>query len=297
MTANRNIIIRQGDTFNHNIVLWNGVDSGGVRIPYPANSLQEAFTDNFNREDSATSLGSPWTARSGVWGITSNKAYLTASATLPVATIEAYSSDHEVSAILSGDNNTQGLTVRYLDENNFYRLILSKTFATIILSKCVDGNLTNVSNIGLSLNIDVRVTFKAEGDVVTISSQAAGGGAVVSNSFNITDASLRTGTKCGISGGTGETSQTWDDVVIKSKPVFSSEIRRSGDTPLSPSGDDILASFSTSSNDNIVALTLSSTDSGLLPPGKHLYDIQGILPGGKIKTFLYGIVMVVPEVS
>lgn len=296
MAAERNIRVRQGNTFVHTIVLWDGVDSGGVRTPYPADSLQEAFTDNFNRADSATSLGSLWTARSGVWGIISNKAYLTASATRAVATVEAYSSDHEVSAILSGNNNAQGLTVRYLDENNFYRLILASGFGNVVLHKMVNGVSTNLGGF-LGLSANVRATLKAEGDVVTISSQAAGGGAVASRSFDITDASLRTGTKCGISGGNGGTSETWDDVVVKSKPIFSSEIRRSGDTPLSPSGDDILASFSTSTISNTVTLTLSSDDSSALPPGRHWYDIQSITPERKVYTYLYGTITVLPEIA
>lgn len=296
MAAERNIRVRQGNTFVHTIVLWDGVDSGGVRTPYPADSLQEAFTDNFNREDSATSLGSPWTARSGVWGITSNKAYLTASATRPAATVEAYSSDHEVSAILSGSNNSQGLTVRYLDDNNFYYLRLATNFGNVTLWKRVDGVDTNLTGF-LGPSIDVRATLKAEGDVVTVSSQLVAGGAVFSRSYDITDASLRTGTKCGLMGGNGATSETWDDVVVKSKPVFSSEIRRSGDTPLSPSGNDVLASFSTSTTSNTVTLTLSSSDSGALPPGKHLYDIQSISPEGKVYTYLYGTITVLPEIA
>ena len=33
MTAKRNFYIRQGDTFTHTIIVWNGTDESGERVP------------------------------------------------------------------------------------------------------------------------------------------------------------------------------------------------------------------------------------------------------------------------
>jgi hypothetical protein len=78
---------------------------------------------------------------------------------------------------------------------------------------------------------------------------------------------------------------------------FHSDIRRSGETHLSPAGDEVLASFSASVDANIVTLVLSSSDSNGVPPGRHWYDVEAISPEGKVFTYISGEIIFLPRVA
>lgn len=86
-----------------------------------------AFTDDFNRADSATTLGSPWQVLSGsapghppVWGISTNQAYVVstyvASSTAydSIAYIDSDGGEFDISVTMAtlGNTNSTGLVFR-----------------------------------------------------------------------------------------------------------------------------------------------------------------------------------------
>jgi len=84
---------------------------------------------------------------------------------------------------------------------------------------------------------------------------------------------------------------------------YQSQIREYGYDNVSntPSGDPV-ATFSVSEQEvsgSTVRFTcsLSSADSDAVEPGKYLYDVQRVDGDGKIKTVLYGTVVVIPEIT
>lgn len=81
------------------------------------------FSDDFNRADNSSSLGSPWVSLQGTFGIISNQAYLSASAGdgQCVAYVETEQNgiiEAQLSAIGSGGD--AGIAFRIVDVNNFY---------------------------------------------------------------------------------------------------------------------------------------------------------------------------------
>lgn len=65
-----------------------------------------AASDDFNRADSTTTLGAPWTARDGVWGIQSGKAYPVTDTAWNYATVNVGAGDMEVITTCTGTPGT-----------------------------------------------------------------------------------------------------------------------------------------------------------------------------------------------
>lgn len=89
-----------------------------------------------------------------------------------------------------------------------------------------------------------------------------------------------------------------------SRSTFNSEIRTSGETSLSSTGDlfqnangTVFSVFDASVAGNVVTFTLPSNRSDIISPGKHKYDMQQIRPDGTVETLLSGEVVVMPKVS
>ena len=85
--------------------------------------------------------------------------------------------------------------------------------------------------------------------------------------------------------------------------VFESLVREAGYEELEPTPSGApLASFTVaeptvSGNAVSVVCTLDYEASEDIPPGKHWYDFQQTDDTGKIKTLLYGSIIVVPQIS
>lgn len=79
------------------------------------------MTDDFNRADSAVSLGGVWTARAGTWGISSNKAYLaTAGGGDDLATVDS-AADGDVQVTLTVLSALKAcLLFRWSDASNYW---------------------------------------------------------------------------------------------------------------------------------------------------------------------------------
>ena len=108
-------------------------------------------TDNFNRTDSTTSLGTPsdsgsaWVAQGGTWGILSNQGYKPLnSSSQQIATLESSVSNVEVQATFAVMPATwgAGLNARAADNSNY--LLLNANATLIELYKVVAGAFTQL---------------------------------------------------------------------------------------------------------------------------------------------------------
>jgi hypothetical protein len=123
------------------------------------------FTDNFTRADSITSLGSGWTALSGVWGISGNKATLITNAGENFAVRETGLKDVSITATIAGTSaDVQGITFRAADANNLWMLRFS-FLNEMVLVKRVAGVVTGVKWYTPLANGD---TVPTTGDVIKV---------------------------------------------------------------------------------------------------------------------------------
>jgi hypothetical protein len=83
-------------------------------------------SDNFNRTDSATALGTPsdggsaWSALSGTWGISSNKGYHVDGTGQSAAVLDAGAGDCTVQVTISGSVGDDGFIFRATDNSNYF---------------------------------------------------------------------------------------------------------------------------------------------------------------------------------
>jgi hypothetical protein len=167
-------------------------------------------TDSFNRADSAVSLGTAdsgqtWTALTGTWGISSNKAYLVTHVNQDTAYIDNALSDCAVQVTFNpvAANNSR-LVFRLTDASNFH-FVQSEGGSTYKHYKYESGGFTQLGSYA---------TTPANGDVLKVVLNGSSidtylNGTVrisVSNSFN------STATKHGIGGANGTpTAERWED--------------------------------------------------------------------------------------
>ena len=121
-------------------------------------------SDNFNRSYSATTLGTPsdggaaWSAISGVWGVSENKAYLANGASLAVAVLESSATDVDVQLTVSNLSGGQdiGVIARASDDNNYILGVVGGDVWRIY--KKVSGGYTSLGSAsGTPANGDVVV--------------------------------------------------------------------------------------------------------------------------------------------
>lgn len=149
-------------------VAGRGLDGGGGHDLYvvPDGDILRNETssvlDNFDRANSTSTLGSPWTSRLGTWGISSNEAYLvTNSTTHNIATISH--SYKNISAILTFGSTVQdgmGIAWRWVDNNNFYAIYRANSGTELTLIKRIGGTVssTTISGVNINANTQLRVT-------------------------------------------------------------------------------------------------------------------------------------------
>lgn len=112
-----------------------------------------AITDDFDRSDSALSLGSTssgslWTTRTGVLGISGNRGYpVSLTSGWAIATLDVGSADgcYQVKLPVARTQNTiAGLVLRYSDINNFFYAYYRLGLAEVLVGKVEAG--VNTSN-------------------------------------------------------------------------------------------------------------------------------------------------------
>lgn len=155
-----------------------------------------AFADSFTRQDSSTTLGAPWLALQGTWGILGNTAQV-----VTASSADSASGLRDVAAFESGSNNVvvrvtnkttsapTGIAFRITDSLNF--LMFVRTSAGYKLYRVVAGASTElgISQIAAAAGDVLQVT--AFGPSITV---AVNGGTPAS----VTDTYNQTATKHGL---------------------------------------------------------------------------------------------------
>lgn len=124
--------------------------------------------DSFNRTDSAASLGvadtgQSWSALSGTWGISSNRAYNVSDVNGEVATIDAGVANFTLSAILNGQTSAThqrffNIVFHGLDSLNF--LFTRISINDVQLYKNVAGVLTSLASVAIVAVDNTDYLFK-----------------------------------------------------------------------------------------------------------------------------------------
>lgn len=170
-------------------------------------------SDNFNRADSTTALGTPsdggsdWVAASGTWGITSNKSYKVGSgSTFEAAYLEASTSSADVQATNTGLGST-GLCCRLSNNSNFiFGQVIS---GTAYIWKRVAGTFTQIGSTYTGTIV--------AGDVWKLTCDASNNLKLYQNGVQRvsgTDAAGSTNTKHGFCDFSGGSSVNWDNFSI-----------------------------------------------------------------------------------
>lgn len=125
------------------------------------------YSDDFNRADSTSSLGSPvtggpYTVQSGTWGISANRAYTSASVSAAHVTVNLGVSNYVFSAVLPVLSASSGLIFHWTDANNFY--LWHSTTTDISLYRRVAGTFNQLwaSTITRAANDKLTVCTRGE---------------------------------------------------------------------------------------------------------------------------------------
>lgn len=165
------------------------------------------FTDNFNRADSASSLGSSsegwsWTTNIGTWGILSNQASnkaTTATVSRARAEVDLGSSNNWAQATYAHGatlvSNQFGVCVRYDPASDgCYQFSMREDGTLTRIFKVVAGTqtaLTTATTAGLAVGDVIRL------EVIGTTINAYQNGSVIAT---VTDSSITTGVRAGIYG-------------------------------------------------------------------------------------------------
>lgn len=172
-------------------------------------------SDSFNRADQAglgtADVGGAWANNSnaaGLLSILSNRARISAGASIAYAWLSTAAADCEVGVTLATFGNEHGLVARYLDDSN-YLLYIPISTTSVLLRRYNAGASTNIGTAaGLVLNNGTAVlSLRMNGSAV----EAYVDGVLV---ISGTDAGNATNTKHGIgrlSSGTAD----WDDFYVQ----------------------------------------------------------------------------------
>lgn len=148
-------------------------------------------TDNFNRADSATALGTPsdagsnWVAQSGTWGIASNRGYLaTASGGQENAVLESSVADVDIQVTAPVVGVDGGVIARAADNSNYIvgtfgsggsmRLFKNVADSFTQLGATFNGTVSNGDVFKLSADSSDALTFYQNGNSRVSATDGAG---------------------------------------------------------------------------------------------------------------------------
>jgi len=146
--------------------LWADTIAAGYALRAARPTLRTLFADGFNRADSPTTLGSPWAAWVGTWGVTANRACSVTAADGDIAVVNAGSPNVAVHTTIGGSSlHGFGAIARGADAANHYYAGISVGAHTLTIFKCVGGTYTVLATAtGLPATMPGDVfTFVADG--------------------------------------------------------------------------------------------------------------------------------------
>lgn len=146
--------------------LWADTIAAGYAVRTARPALRTLFADGFARADSTASLGSPWTAWVGTWGIAANRAYSVSAADGDIAVVNAGSPDVAVHATIGGTSlHALGAIARGANASNHYFAGISVGARALTIFKCVGGTYTAIATAtGLPVTVPGDVfTFVVDG--------------------------------------------------------------------------------------------------------------------------------------
>lgn len=128
-------------------------------------------SDNFNRTNSTTALGTPsdagsdWVAITGTWGISSNKAYNVTEDSNAKAVLDAGTPDVSVTVTLTqnGGHNA-GVFARLADADNYYRLRYNWDEGRLSLVKFVANTPTLLAQVDVGFSDGDTITLECLGN-------------------------------------------------------------------------------------------------------------------------------------
>lgn len=147
-------------------------------------------SDNFNRADDASSLGTPsdggsaWSALAGTWGVSSNQGYCPTPGTRGIAVLTA-AADVDVEFTV-GNNNSHELVFRASDVNNLFLLACAGGF--FLLFKREAGTFTQLVDYSTGLTGGDSIGVRAVGTTIQVFKNGVQLGSDYTSSFNQTAA-------------------------------------------------------------------------------------------------------------
>ena len=173
-----------------------------------------SITDSFNRTDSATlgtaDTGETWTSSagsSGVFGISTNKAYMSTPQANSVAVLDTGITNYSVGATFTGTEDEWGLVLRYVDSNNYLLVSFDSQYWHRITTRIASTNTDRVSQGTTTISDGTLVRVDVVGNAVTVYMNG-----IETLTYDLAGA-LSTGTKVGIFS-SSSTNNRWDDFYV-----------------------------------------------------------------------------------
>jgi hypothetical protein len=167
-----------------------------VELCLSAGAWDFEVTDTFTRADSATSMGDAesgqvWFPGYGVWGISSNQAYLATDAGENVTWVKGLAGG-TISVTLATTQDAVGLAFRCQDRDNYWRVQVNSASTRWDLYLVQAGVATLMGNTGTAnVSSGAVVMVKAEGDQILVHVDGV-------LKLTVTDSTFQKASRCGL---------------------------------------------------------------------------------------------------
>jgi acyl-CoA thioesterase-1 len=144
-------------------------------------TLTTLASDTFDRANSATTMGTDSTGKtwttSGVWGISSNKAYWVSGADTTLLDVAANDVEASVTVgvVNAWESRIASVVIRAVDGSNYFladmSLAQNATSGVMHIYRCVAGSFTAILTAtisGLPANTDYKLTFSGRGSLFKV---------------------------------------------------------------------------------------------------------------------------------
>lgn len=133
-------------------------------------STTNLINDTFNRSDiipiGTSTTGDEWIIDTGVWGISSNNAYLASAATSgnSYTTLQGFANGRIDATMGATAHNNFGIIFRYKDLQNHYRMVANTAGGTWNIYRRDNGNDILIGNVGTApLTVGTKISVEMNG--------------------------------------------------------------------------------------------------------------------------------------